>query len=60
MRRDPGDHFESERFGHEKGSFTGAIQSPSDRLDARRLGNAYSSEIGDLMLRAPNPKLCAA
>jgi DNA-binding NtrC family response regulator len=42
--------FESEFFGHEKGSFTGAIKDKKGFIEAANNGTLFLDEIGDLAL----------
>ena len=42
--------FESELFGHEKGSFTGAIKSHKGRFERANNGTLFLDELGDLPL----------
>lgn len=50
---------ESELFGHEKGSFTGAISQKIGRLELAHQGTFFLDEIGDLPLDL-QPKLLRA
>ena len=43
---------ESELFGHEKGSFTGAVQKSLGKLEYADKGTLFLDEIGDLSLEA--------
>jgi transcriptional regulator with GAF, ATPase, and Fis domain len=46
----PGELFESELFGFEKGAFTGAVTSYSGRFVQANNGTLFLDEIGDLPL----------
>ncbi|MCX8029559.1 MAG: sigma-54 dependent transcriptional regulator [Brevinematales bacterium] len=46
----PSELFESELFGHEKGSFTGAYQSKKGKFEIANEGTLFLDEIGDLSL----------
>ncbi|MCX6168026.1 MAG: sigma-54 dependent transcriptional regulator [Ignavibacteriales bacterium] len=43
---------ESELFGHEKGSFTGAIKQHTGKFEQANGGNLFLDEIGDMSLQA--------
>jgi two-component system nitrogen regulation response regulator NtrX len=48
----PRDLVESELFGHERGAFTGALQSKKGRIELADQGTLFLDEIGDLSLEA--------
>lgn len=53
----PNELIESEMFGHEKGSFTGAISTRKGRFDLAHGGTIFLDEIGDMSLQAQSKLL---
>jgi two-component system, NtrC family, nitrogen regulation response regulator NtrX len=47
----PDDLIESELFGHEKGSFTGAVALRKGKFDLAHQGTLFLDEIGDMSLK---------
>ena len=48
----PDELIESELFGHEKGSFTGAFEKKIGKFDNAHNGTIFLDEVGDLSLKA--------
>jgi DNA-binding NtrC family response regulator len=48
----PDDLIESELFGHERGSFTGANQRQIGKFEQANLGTIFLDEVGDMSLKA--------
>ncbi len=48
----PEDLIESELFGHEKGSFTGATEKRQGKFDQANGGSLFLDEIGDMSLKS--------
>lgn len=53
----PNELIESEMFGHEKGSFTGAIGTRKGRFELAQGGTIFLDEIGDMSLQAQSKLL---
>lgn len=48
----PDELIESELFGHEKGSFTGAFERKTGKFESAHRGTIFLDEVGDLSLKA--------
>lgn len=48
----PEELIESELFGHEKGSFTGAYEKKIGKFERAHMGSIFLDEVGDLSLKA--------
>ena len=55
----PEDLIESELFGHEKGSFTGAVQGQIGKFEAASDGTLFLDEIGEMSLKVQSKVLRA-
>jgi two-component system nitrogen regulation response regulator NtrX len=55
----PSELIESELFGHEKGSFTGAAQRHTGKFEQAHRGTLFLDEIGDMPQSPCRPSCCA-
>ncbi len=55
----PAELIESELFGHEKGSFTGAAQRHTGKFEQAHRGTLFLDEIGDMPVSQCRPSCCA-
>ncbi len=53
----PGGLFESEFFGHAKGSFTGAVKDRAGRFETAEGGTIFLDEVGEIPLEVQNKLL---
>src|SRR5207247_8778481 len=53
----PEELIESERFGHVKGSFTGAVEDKAGKFEQASSGTLFLDEVGDMSLRTQSKVL---